>query len=74
MLTSSHVGKFECKVSDIAGLGAGMEKWHDLWHKGKHAGKLFLRTKWVDAHPPTGPYGGNGAAGPLGQQIQSQMK
>ena len=49
MMTSSHVGECSLVINEMTGMsGNGMEKWHDIFHKNKKAGKLLLKTKWMD--------------------------
>jgi len=57
MMSSSHVGECNLNIIEMTGQGNGMEKWHDIFHKGHAAGKLLLKTKWIDANANQGNNG-----------------
>jgi Ca2+-dependent lipid-binding protein len=48
--TSDHVGATEIKISSLC-VNKGLDEWFSLQHKGKKAGTIHLKGRWIPNQP-----------------------
>jgi len=55
VLSSDEVGHSNIKLNSLYDNG-GFNRWFEIYHEGKLAGKIYLRGEWKpDIHCPTPP-------------------